>query len=220
MSPRPGPDGREGSTGAKGGTAVGPRGLRFHVRALPDALLLDPPDTPMPHPPLRPLLVAGLAAAVLLPSPAPAAAQGLGPEIGTDLPDFTLTDLVGNEVEIRQVVEPNKPAVIEIWATWCTICRALQPQMEAIVESHGDEVSVVAIAVAINQTREDVAQHVERFGHDWPFLYDGSGNAVRALDAGATGIVLMVDRDGKIAYTGTGRSQDLLAEVEKLLGER
>lgn len=152
--------------------------------------------------------------------PQAASAQGLGPEIGSELASFTTTDLAGNEVEIRDVVVPNKPAVIEIWASWCMICRALQPQMEGIVERHGDDVSVVAIAVAINQTPEDVTAHLERFGHSWPFLYDGAGTAVRALNAGATGIVIIVDSEGRIAYTGTGAQQDLIAEVEKLLGER
>ncbi len=165
------------------------------------------------------LLCSALALVALL-VPAAASAQGLGLPVGEDLPDFTITDLEGNEVEIRQLVEPGKPGVIEIWATWCTICRALQPQLEAIVESHGDAVSVVAIAIAVNQTREEVAEHVAAAEHSWPFLWDGEGRAVRALNAGATGIVLMIDRDGKIAYTGTGVRQDLVAEVEKLLGDR
>lgn len=151
--------------------------------------------------------------------PDAAQAQGLGPELGTAMPDFTITDIAGEEVGIREVVEPGKPAVIEIWASWCMICRALQPQMEAIVARHGDDVSVVAIAVAINQTPDDVTKHIDRYGHSWPFLYDGQGTAVRALNAGATGIVIMVDRDGNIAYTGTGADQDLLGEVGRLLGQ-
>jgi len=167
---------------------------------------------------IRHLALPALLLALVLPGEA--RAQGLGPEIGSEMPGFTITNLAGDELEIREVVEPGKPAVIEIWATWCMICRALQPQMEAIVEAHGDEVSVVAVAVAINQSREDVTAHIERFGHTWPFLYDGTGAGVRALNAGATGVVIMVDREGRIAYTGTGADQDLIAEVEKLLGER
>ena len=164
-------------------------------------------------------LATTFAVAAILAVPAPSAAQGLGLAVGDALPDFMITDLEGNEVQIREFVEPGKPAVIEIWATWCTICRALQPQIESIVGAHGDAVSVVAIAIAVNQTREDVAEHVARFNHTWPFLFDGAGTAVRALNAGATGIVMMVDRAGNIAYTGVGAQQDLVAEVEKLLGD-
>jgi len=153
-------------------------------------------------------------------APSSLVAQGTGLPVGEPLPDFMLTDLEGNEVQIREVVEPGKPAVIEIWATWCTICRALQPQFEAISDTYGDEISILAIAVAINQSRDDVAEHVERFGHTWDFLYDGEGRAVRALDAAGTGIVLLVDRDGRIAYTGAGAGQDLMGELEKLLEER
>lgn len=156
-------------------------------------------------------------AALLAIGPAPASSQGLGPAVGTELPDFMLTDLEGNEVQIRELVVPGKPAVIEIWATWCAICRSLVPQFERLTETYGDDVSIVAIAVAINQTREDVVAHVERFGHDWSFLYDGEGRAVRALEAFGTGIVILVDRDGKIAFTGSGAGRDLVAEVETLI---
>jgi thiol-disulfide isomerase/thioredoxin len=169
---------------------------------------------------MRYLCSASLVLLALAATLAPASAQGVGLDVGTPLPDFTLTDLEGGEVQIREVVEPGKPAIIEIWAEWCTICRALEPQMRAIDEAHGDDVSIVAIAVAINQTREMVQAHKERFRLPWPFLWDGEGKGVRALDAGATGIILLVDREGKIAYTGTGARQDLVGEIEKLLGER
>jgi len=149
---------------------------------------------------------------------APAAAQGLPP--GSDFPSFTVADLGGEELEIDDVLEAGKPAVIEVWATWCTICAALVPQFEEISETHGDDVSIVAIAVAMNQTREEVAAHVERRDHDWRFVWDGDGNAVRALQTFGTGIVLTVDRDGKIVTVSPGAGRDLVAEVEALFGGR
>lgn len=176
--------------------------------------------TPM-RPAARPLpRLLAVAAFVLLGSllvVAPAAAQGTGPAPGTDFPSFTVTDLEGNEIEIGEVLEAGKPAVVEIWATWCAICAALAPQFEELSEAYGDDVSIVAIAVAINQTREDVAAHVESRGHDWPFVYDGDGNAVRALEAFGTGIVITVDRDGKVVAASPGPGRDLIAEVEALL---
>jgi thiol-disulfide isomerase/thioredoxin len=149
-----------------------------------------------------------------------AAAQGVGLPVGTELPDFVSTDLDGDEIHIRDVIVEGRPAIIEIWATWCAICTALQPTMEEIRQAHGDEVSMVAIAVSVNQTREEVVEHVERFGHDWPFLYDEDGAAVRALNVFGTGIVILVDRDGLIAWSSVGTPHRLVQELEKLLRAR
>jgi len=151
---------------------------------------------------------------------APATAQGTGPASGTDFPSFTVTNLAGNEMEIGEVIPPGKPAVVEIWATWCAICAALAPQFEEMSETYGDDVSIVAIAVAINQTRDQVAAHVRSRGHGWPFVWDGDGNAVRALEVFGTGIVITVDRYGRIVRSSPGAGRDLIAEVEALLGDR
>ena len=46
----------------------------------------------------------------------------------------------------------------------------------------------------------------------------GGGGAVRAYNATTTSIVVMVDGEGKVAYTGVGTRQDLVGAVEALLG--
>ena len=50
------------------------------------------------------------------------------------------------------------------------------------------------------------------------FLPDARGAAVRAYKAMTTSIVVLLDADGQVAYTGVGSGQDLLGAVEKLLG--
>ena len=83
---------------------------------------------------------------------------------------------------------------------------------------HGEEMNIVAVAVGVSQSVRRVKRHLE--GHDpgYPYLWDGRGAAVRAYEAMTTSIVVMLDADGKVVYTGVGRSQDLVGAVEKLLG--
>ncbi len=165
---------------------------------------------------LRPLTVL-----CLLGVPLGANAQthgGVSLALGAEGPTADLEDLEGNPVRLLDYVEEGKPAVIEFWATWCELCEALQPQLDQIQMRHGNEVNVVAVAVGVSQSVRRVKRHLE--GHDpgYPFLFDKRGAAVRAYNATTTSIVVMLDRDGAVAYTGVGAEQDLLAAVEWLLG--
>ncbi len=158
------------------------------------------------------------AAAALALLPAAVAAQGVGLPLGTQAPAAALEDLDGNAVQLLDYVEPGKPALIEFWATWCENCEALQPQLDRIHAEHGDQVSVVAVAVAVAQSVRRVKRHLEDHDAGYPFLWDASGEAVRAYRAPTTSVIVLLDGDGRVVYTGSGGTQDLVGEVGKLLG--
>jgi thiol-disulfide isomerase/thioredoxin len=166
----------------------------------------------------------GTAASLLLAVAAPtalhaqAAAQGqVSLPVGTAIPAVTIEDLQGKPVALHELVR-GKPAVIEFWATWCEQCEALQPEIDRVQARYGDRVQVVAVAVGVAQNVRRVAQHVNEHKIAYPVLWDGRGAAVRAFEAATTAIVVIVDAQGKVAYTGVGPRQSLVAEVEKLLG--
>lgn len=145
-------------------------------------------------------------------------AQGVGPEVGSTLPaTLQLEDLEGNPVTLGDVMEAGVPTLVEIWASWCENCEALQPQLDRISAEHPDDVNVVAIAVAVSQSRRRVQRHVDSHGHTYPYLWDGRGEAVRALKAATTSIVILADGDGQVVYTGVGGDQDLVGEVQRLV---
>jgi thiol-disulfide isomerase/thioredoxin len=150
---------------------------------------------------------------------APVAAQqtDVSLALGTQAPDVALEDLDGNPIRLLDAVD-GKPALIEFWASWCENCEALQPQLDEIQARFGDRISVVAVAVAVAQSQRRVKRHVEDHGADYPYLWDGEGAAVRAYQAATTSIIVLLDADGRVAYTGVGGSQELIPEVEALLG--
>ena len=78
--------------------------------------------------------------------------------------------------------------------------------------------SHVAVAVAVAQTPRRVRRHVEEHDPGYPYLWDANGAAVRAYHAPTTSVVVMLNAQGKGAYSGVGPNQHLTAEVEKLLG--
>jgi hypothetical protein len=62
-----------------------------------------------------------------------------------------------------------------------------------------------------------VQQHLQGHNPGYPYLWDGRGAAVRAYEALTTSIVVILDADGKVAYTGVGPRQSLVATVERIL---
>lgn len=165
------------------------------------------------------LLVAALVAVAPLAAHAAAlSGQGVGLPLGTQAPAAELEDLEGNAVQILDLLPAGRPALVEFWATWCENCQALQPQMDRIQAEYGDRVQVLAVAVAVSQSVRRVKRHLERHDPGYPYLWDAQGAAVRAYKAPTTSVVVMLDADGKVVYTGSGGGQDLVGEVEKLLG--
>jgi thiol-disulfide isomerase/thioredoxin len=137
--------------------------------------------------------------------------------IGTAGPDAGLLDLDENEVSLLDFTR-GTPTLIEFFATWCENCEALQPQLDRIVADYGDRVNVVAVAVAVSQSLRRVRRHVEEHGHTYPYLWDARGAAVRAYEAATTSIVVILDAEGNVAYTGVGAGQDLIGAVRRVMG--
>lgn len=144
-------------------------------------------------------------------------AQGVGLALGTPAPPASLEDLDGNAVDLRDYVEAGKPTLIEFWAIWCENCEELQPQMDRVQAEFGDRVNVLAVAVAVSQSIRRVKRHLENHDPGYPYLWDAKGAAVRAYKAPTTSVVVLLDGEGKVVYTGSGGGQDLVGEVRKLL---
>lgn len=159
-------------------------------------------------------------AAMLLPlclaAPLPSLhAQG-GLAIGTVVTPVVVPDLDDQPFDFATVLG-KKPVVVQFWATWCSICEALMPGMRAAKAQYGDRVEFIGVNVTVNQTPARVQRYLEE--HDPPFrnLYDKRGLAVRAFEAPATGFITIVGADGKVAYTGSGERQDIVAALGRVV---
>ena len=158
----------------------------------------------------------GLVCCLAFPSGILAAQDEVGIKRGTEAPAVQIEDLDGNVADLGESVGV-KPMLIEFWASWCENCEALAPKMEQVQREFGNEVEIVAIAVGVGQSQRNVRRHLEKHPVDYRFLYDKKGAAVRAYSAPTTSYVVIVDAAGRVAYTGTGGGQDLVAEVKSVL---
>jgi len=144
----------------------------------------------------------------------PAIAQDLGIEVGSQAPAVIVHSLDGKQVDLAQYIGKT-PMLIEFWATWCANCRELMPALLEAEKKFGKKVKFVALAVAINQSPERVRRYIAAHPLPHETYYDTDGKAAGAFDAPATSYVVVLDKGGKVVYTGLGGKQDLEAALKK-----
>jgi thiol-disulfide isomerase/thioredoxin len=155
-----------------------------------------------------------LIAAVL--APRDISAQESGIAVGSTGPDAVLETLDGRPARLSQWVG-KVPVVLEFWASWCSNCRALEPEIARMAQQHGRAVKFVGVAVSVNQTPDRVRRHLQRHALPLEMLYDRSGTATDAYEVPATSYVVVLDRRGRVVYTGSGGGQTLSAALQRAI---
>ncbi len=163
------------------------------------------------------LALGALLAAAFTAAPAALRAQDIGLDVGTAPPAVTIEDLQGNAVDLGAYVG-KRPVLLEFWATWCPICKALAPRIEAAHRRFGDRVDFLVVAVAVNETPRSIRRHLAKNPVPGTVLWDVDGRATRAFDAPTTSYVVVLDRAGRVSYTGSGSDQDLEGALAKVAG--
>ncbi len=46
-----------------------------------------------------------------------------------------------------EVLQSDKPVIVDFWAEWCGPCHAVAPVLDRIVEEHGDELKLVKVNI-------------------------------------------------------------------------
>ncbi len=155
------------------------------------------------------------ACVALLAAPHVARAQDSGLEIGSRPPHAMLQTLDGRTVDLATVAKG--PAIVEFWATWCENCEHLLPALKSAYAKYGSRVAFVGVSVSANQSLNRVRLHTKKYGVPGLQLYDTKGEATGNWDVPATSHVVVIDRNGKVVYTGVGGTQDLEAAIRKVL---
>jgi len=108
--------------------------------------------------------------------------------------------------------------MLEFWATWCPLCKALEPALKAAHARYGATVQFIAIGVGVNETAASIKRHLAAHPLPFPVWYDANGAAVRAYQAPTTSYIVVLDKAGKVRYTGAGAEQDVATALEQVVG--
>lgn len=52
-----------------------------------------------------------------------------------------------NEKQFREMMQEEKPVLVDFWAPWCSYCRRIGPAYDQIARQYGDQLQVVKINI-------------------------------------------------------------------------
>jgi len=148
---------------------------------------------------------AGLWALATKPSSNRLSVSGDPPEVGAatnrSATDFTLRDLHGNQVSLRQF--SGQPVVVNFWATWCPPCRAEVPHLVEAYEREGGE--VVFLAISVDEPAGTVRRFAEKNGMPFIILLDDGGKVASNHKVRGIPVTLFISREGEIVARYAGQ---------------
>ena len=137
-----------------------------------------------------------------------------GLRVGDKAPTPTVRTLDGKPADLASYIG-KKPVLIEFWATWCPLCKELEPTIQNISDTYKDQLEIVHIVVPQNQTPEKAREYAEKHKLPGLFFFDADGSAYKAFAAYHTSYIVVLDRNGVVVHSDAGTTQDLTAAAAK-----
>lgn len=144
------------------------------------------------------------------------AAQESGIAVGAKAPGAMVQTLDGKPIDMGTWIGKS-PMLIEFWAFWCSSCKQLEPTVLRLHRKYGSRVRFLNVAVSVSETRDRVKAFTSRKKYPYQTVYDAEGRATEAYDVPATSYVVILDRSGRVVYTGSGGKQDLEPAILRAL---
>jgi peroxiredoxin len=129
-------------------------------------------------------------------------------ELGTEAPDFALTDVVSGKTVRRDDFRGQKALLVMFICTHCPYVKHVEKGLAALgMDYDGEPVSIVAISsndaeMYPDDGPEGLKQQAETMGFRFPYLYDESQAVAKAYDAACTPDLFLFNADLRLVYRG------------------
>lgn len=122
-----------------------------------------------------------------------------------ELPDMTLKNLDGTDVNIQDISKNDQIVIVSLWATWCVPCINELDAISEVWEQWKEETNVKLYAISVDDARSvrRVRPMINGKSWDYEFLLDTNNDLRRVLGA-ATVPLTMVVKNNKILYRHSG----------------
>ncbi len=132
----------------------------------------------------------------------------------SDRPDLPETSAIEFEQHLAGV---DRPAVVNVWASWCLPCRSEAPLLNTAWEKHSAEIEF--IGVAVNDSQEGAREFLDEFGLDFDHFFDRDREVPNFYGGIGTPITFFFAPRGELVSTHNGVVDDrtLALNIDELL---
>jgi len=135
------------------------------------------------------------------------------------LPDLGGPALTPPPATIRLGALRGRPALIDVWASWCVPCREEAPMIARLWRRYGGQVRFLGIDV--EDSRGDARAFVRRYGLRYPSIFDRTASMASRLGFFGLPTAYLVDYRGHVAarLVGKQRERTLASGLAAVVGE-
>ncbi len=150
-------------------------------------------------------------------SASPVASEPRAP-VGAPIPHVALVSIDGQPTDL-DAIRAGKPALVSFWATWCEACRKEFDALNRLDErvKSGD---AVVIGINVGETSSVAAAFVKSHDLRYVQLVDEAFGLADALGQRQVPATLVLDRDGRIVYSGGTLDENALVAFRHAMNEK
>lgn len=166
-------------------------------------------------------LLAGLAGVTLTGGSAWVATQELSEDSGLPLQIETMNARGSTQGTVRVPIE-NTVTVIDLFATWCSPCKAQMDAFAPIHDAYGDELAFVSVTnerIGGTLSRDDIRAWWRQNGGHWTLGLDPESELMATLGANGLPYIAITAADGTVTWQhgGVANANKLRSEIEAAL---
>jgi thiol-disulfide isomerase/thioredoxin len=130
--------------------------------------------------------------------------------------DFTLTDLNGNKVLLKDL--QGKNVYINFWTTWCTWCVKEMPDIEKVYQEYKGK-NIVILAVNMGENKITVSDFFKKNNYHFTALLDIDQSVSQQYNITSIPVSIFIDKSGKIAQKRVGAmtEDEMKAVIDELI---
>ena len=129
-------------------------------------------------------------------------------ELGTQAPDFSLTDVRTGEPVARDDFSEATGLLVAFWCNHCPFVKHIEDEFVRFAEEAMEQ-GVGVVAIAANDVEASppdgpgpMAELAHEKGYGFPYLFDATQEVARAYRAACTPDFFLFDREGSLVYRG------------------
>jgi len=140
--------------------------------------------------------------------------DALTKSIGTEAPNFSMSDLNGKEIELSQL--RGKVVLLNFWSSWCVPCRAEMPTIELLHRQLKDK-GLVVLGIDEEETQIQ-ATFLRNSGFSFASIAEPKRQVSNRFGVGGIPTTVLIDQKGYIrAYNqGTVSYEDLRKTLKEM----